>query len=153
MCIFVHNSQSIKSINFPSSLVEISNNAFDDCFALANVTFEVHYSLRIIGIRAFNTCSNLSVFIIPSTVTSIGEDAFTEIDINMTLYYCGRRTFTGNIIGNSSNYKVIVPFGGPKRFGNLYTTYGESHCLMLEEKVTCRIPKQAYPFFRFIQVN
>ena len=132
----------IRSVFLPSTLEVIEESSFDDCFALTNVTFEAPYSLRIIGSRGFNTCKNLFEIVIPSTVTSIADDAFTEIDASIIIHYCGRRVFRGKIIDSRSDYKIIVPYGGPKTFGGLSTTYGEAKCSMLDKKATCKCTKQ-----------
>ena len=60
----------LSSINFPSTLKTIRNNAFWDCEGLTSV--ELPESLETIESYAFAECSNLENLVIPSTVTSIG---------------------------------------------------------------------------------
>ena len=61
---------ALSSINFPSTLKTIRNNAFWDCEGLTSV--ELPEGLETIESYAFAECSNLENLVIPSTVTSIG---------------------------------------------------------------------------------
>lgn len=60
----------LSSINFPSMLKTIRNNAFWDCEGLTSV--ELPEGLETIESYAFAECSNLENLVIPSTVTTIG---------------------------------------------------------------------------------
>ena len=137
--------QTLNSIVLPSSIEEICHGSFDDCLLLTSVTFKAPYSLKIIGKRSFNTCRKLKEFIIPTTVKTIGEDAFTEIEVSTTFYYCGHKTFLGNIIDNKPENRIIVPYDGPKRFGPLTTTYCESNGAHRDPHKTlhCKCNKQS----------
>lgn len=87
----------IKSIELPSSLVEVGDNAFVECMNLksieipANVksigkeafaycedleSVTLHDGLEIIGDQAFCNCTSLESITIPHNVTAIGKDAF-----------------------------------------------------------------------------
>ena len=61
---------ALSSINFPSTLKTIRNNAFWDCDKLTSV--ELPEGLETIENYAFAECSDLENLVIPSTVTSIG---------------------------------------------------------------------------------
>ena len=135
----IRECQNLKTIRFPSTLEEIGANAFDDCYSLSNISFEAPYSLKVIGNIAFNTCYNLREVFLPSTLMKIGQGSFADMQgNNLTIHYCGRRVFKRSIFDGNDSDKVIVPYGGVKTFGNIRTTYGDAHCLMLEKQLTCR---------------
>ena len=51
---------------------------FEECTALKKVV--LHENLNAIGDRAFFGCSSLDFIIIPDSVKSIGQDAFSNTD-------------------------------------------------------------------------
>ena len=51
---------------------------FEECIALKKVA--LHENLHSIGERAFFGCSSLDFIIIPDSVKSIGQDAFSNTD-------------------------------------------------------------------------
>ncbi len=81
------NCKSITSILLPEKLKEISSSAFYNCRALSSVTFGFSdgtlvygaSSLESIGTYAF-AWTALKSFEIPSTVTSIGQNAFAHCE-------------------------------------------------------------------------
>ena len=117
------------SINIPATTKTIENNAFDDCYALEKVVFESPSSLTKIGMGAFNTCKNLSVISIPSTVKEIENYVFTEIEAALTVYYCGKHSFDDKTLFTSNQIvQIIVPRGGVKTVGGRATTFGITEC-------------------------
>ena len=62
------------SIDIPSTVKTIGNNAFQSCDKLTSFTIPV--SVTSIGDNAFESCTKLSSITIPDSVTSIGEYAF-----------------------------------------------------------------------------
>ena len=72
---------AVSSINFPSSLRIIYDNAFWECNSLTSV--KLPEGLETIGGFAFAECSNLKSLEIPSTVTSIGSGVIMY-DNNLT---------------------------------------------------------------------
>jgi len=73
---YVYQS-AIQRVEIGSSVTSIGNNAFYNCYSLANIT--IPDSVTSIGNNAFYNCYNLASVIIPDSVTSIG---------NYVFYYC-----------------------------------------------------------------
>ena len=97
----------------PDSVIEIGNNAFEDCGNLLSIT--IPNGVTTIGSAAFE-CTSISAIDIPESVTEIGGSSFRqcvkleEIDIpknveyieSYTFYYCKalqKVTIKGNITG------------------------------------------------------
>lgn len=72
-----HSMYGLVSISIPASVTEISDWAFSGCDALSMIKFESNSQLKIIGKNAFEDCI-FSSFVIPSGVTEIGAEAFTN---------------------------------------------------------------------------
>ncbi|KAK8854156.1 hypothetical protein M9Y10_016713 [Tritrichomonas musculus] len=66
----------ITEIFIPSSITSILPGAFEKCFYLTKITFEMTSKITSIGENAFRECIDLEKIIIPSSVTSIGKNAF-----------------------------------------------------------------------------
>ena len=84
---YTANITSIPAVQVPSyanligvtignTVTSIGINAFYDCTALTSVIFTPTSTLGSIGIRAFQSCSSLTLITIPTSVTSIGANAF-----------------------------------------------------------------------------
>ena len=69
-------STSVKSIDIPNHITNISDWAFCDCESLTSIT--IPDSVTSIGGYAFDYCTSLESIIIPNSVTSIGEGAFQD---------------------------------------------------------------------------
>ena len=67
---------SVKSIDIPNHVTNISDWAFCDCESLTSIT--IPDSVTSIGGYAFDYCTSLESIIIPNSVTSIGEGAFQD---------------------------------------------------------------------------
>ena len=70
------NSHNLTSVYLPDSLTYIGNSMFSSCEKLETVVFSENSDITGIDNRAFYGCSSLKDFIVPSTVTSVGEYAF-----------------------------------------------------------------------------
>lgn len=64
----------ITTVNLPSTLKSIGENAFKDFRSLT--TINLHEGLETIGNSAFSGCESLDNVTIPSSVTTIGDEAF-----------------------------------------------------------------------------
>ena len=93
------NCHSLTSIEIPSSVTSIGNQAFQFCSGLTSVTFGKNSQLTSIGNYAFNGCESLTNIEIPSSVTSIGQQAFrgcsnlTSIEIPSSVTSIGYLAF------------------------------------------------------------
>lgn len=67
-------SSYITTVNLPSTLKSIGENAFKDFGSLT--TINLHEGLKTIGNSAFSGCKSLDNVTIPSSVTTIGDEAF-----------------------------------------------------------------------------
>ena len=76
-CAFQNCSQ-LSSIEIPSSVISIGENAFSGCSTLGTITFEGNSQLTSIGDNAFQNCRALESIEIPAGVTSIGRSAFSS---------------------------------------------------------------------------
>ena len=71
-------------------VTEIKKYAFSGCDSLESVTFEVNSQLTNIGYKAFWGCDNLTSIVIPDSVTTIGNDAFS--DCGSLIIYCDKES-------------------------------------------------------------
>lgn len=96
---------TLKSINIPDAITEISNSAFSDCTYLENVVLSKSSQLVKIGNSAFNNCSALQSITIPSGVTSIGSRAFANCSSlsEMNYYANALTTYSSAFDGLSGN--------------------------------------------------
>lgn len=65
---------AIKTLNTPTSLKTISDNAFANCLSLREVV--LNDGLETIGIAAFNTSYKIKTIVVPASLKSIGNAAF-----------------------------------------------------------------------------
>lgn len=95
----VFNSATFYKVILPAGLKVIDDNAF-----LYSRVAEVEFAgsgLLEVGESAFENCTDLSVIVLPDTVTTIGVDAFkntalTEIDIPDSVISIGSGAFANN---------------------------------------------------------
>ena len=64
------------TIILPESITAIETSAFDDCENLKSLTFAGESKLTTLGDFAISGCTSLSSWVIPASVTKIGQDAF-----------------------------------------------------------------------------
>jgi hypothetical protein len=68
--------RTVIHVKVDSSVVEIADNAFDECRDLVTVQLIDEGKLAVIGEDAFSECTSLQYIHIPSTVQSIGQCCF-----------------------------------------------------------------------------
>ncbi len=66
--------ESLKTVNFSTSLLKIEKSAFANCFEIGEI--KLPPNTLSIGEEAFSGCTALSKIYIPSSVTRIGDNAF-----------------------------------------------------------------------------
>lgn len=77
---FRFSSIRITSVHFPSSIIRICSNAFNDCNNLKRITFGEHSRLESIGKSAFGFC-NIAVIQFPSSLKFIKSYAFYSANV------------------------------------------------------------------------
>ena len=75
---------SLISVNLPASITSIGDNAFNGCISLQSISLPE--KLQTIGELAFGFCTNLTAVMIPINVTSIGASSFTDCGITNLLF-------------------------------------------------------------------
>ncbi len=122
---------ALESVSFLSKLSEISDYAFSGCTSLKSVT--TNGTVEKIGNGAFYGCKSLpSNLIIPASVTTIGNSAFSgcslkTVQIEGTLSYLGENAFGNNENLTRAKFKSnppesvgTEPFGSPEAIVVVY---------------------------------
>ncbi len=90
---------SLKEINLPDGLLSIGSATFKDCLELEQITLPA--SVKEISNNLFNGCLKLKSFNVPAGITSIGDSAFAgceqlgQITIADTVTKIGASAFEG----------------------------------------------------------
>jgi hypothetical protein len=77
----------LTSVSVPTSVTNIAEYAFNQCFGLTNVTLS--YGLTTIGEWAFGDCYNVTNITIPASVSYIGASAFSTCDYMSGVFFAG----------------------------------------------------------------
>ena len=108
----------IPSVEIPTSVTTIGDEAFDDCFSLAEV--HIPSSVTTIGDFAFSRCFSLTELHIPNSVTSIGRYAFYGLTKLKSVYVPSSVTHIGVAAfsncyfdGNSIHTEIVVDPDNP----------------------------------------
>ncbi len=72
----IDGNYTLERVNIPKTVESIDGTAFKDCYNLKYVNIDFGSQLTEIGYEAFSGCGSLTSFSIPSTVTTIGDEAF-----------------------------------------------------------------------------
>ena len=93
--------ENLESVILPSTLLEIGNGAFYGCDNLKNIDFSRCSKLERISQGAFQECGSLQHVNLPSSLLSIGDDAFartglTEIVVPDSVVDIGPGAFRKN---------------------------------------------------------
>lgn len=122
------SASGLSEVVIGKTVIEIGNNAFEDCTNLSNVTIpdsvsvigeasfagcsglntvEIPNSVIRINKRAFAGCTNLYTVTIPASVTNIGEEAFSQCMKLQTIDFQGKQTQWDKITkGTNWDYMV-----------------------------------------------
>lgn len=112
---------NLKTLDIPSTVVNINDDACSGCTALTTVTVSGgDPAIAIIGNRAFEGCSSLSEFPADQNLTSIGERAFagctslTGLNAGSRLNWIGGHAFDGSGIQSfdltGAQYLYLAPY-------------------------------------------
>ena len=93
------DATTITNVQIPNSVTGIGPYAFSGCTSLKSVAFGEPAKLESIGTKAFNGCSSLSTIKIPTTVKSIGYQAF-DSSLKEILYDGTNWSSTSSSIGS-----------------------------------------------------
>ena len=107
----------MKTINLPSTLTDIYDSAFFNCFSLENVTLPE--KLKTIGADAFGNCENLKEIVIPESVETIGIDAFVNCENLESVTILNPKTKIGD---------EPTTFNNPKQLFDHLTFTGVIYC-------------------------
>lgn len=100
---------SLASISIPSSVTAIGNQAFSSCTSLTNVN--IPSSVTVIGNQAFYSCSGLrSVYVYAETPPSISANAFNGCDLKNCTFYIPKGTYDAYWLSEWGNLENIVEF-------------------------------------------
>lgn len=152
------NCISLKYIEIPDSIKEVSVSCFSGCINLSSVT--LHEGLTKINGSAFNGCENLTNIDIPSTVTELGGMCFSHcINLSEIIFHGNTLTTIGSScfmncqhlheikipksvtsIGdycfkNSGIKNIIIPEGVTTLSDYLFTNCGELSTVVIPESV------------------
>ena len=91
----IHLHYKTASLQLPSDLLRIGDNAMENCSYLATLT--LNKGLQTVGYGAFNNCKALTSLQIPASVTEVGRNAF---------YQC-KALATITVDPNNTKYKAV----------------------------------------------
>ena len=115
---------NLTSVILPKSLEQLRHGAFENCYALSNITILQSSNLVYIGHYAFDQCYNLISFVISSSVKTIEFHAFTYIKTNFALFYYPLfDNFDNSMFEGTPNVIIYTPLNGANFFGNISTTH------------------------------
>ncbi|HEP1818309.1 TPA: leucine-rich repeat protein [Streptococcus suis] len=124
------SSSSLKSVNIPSSLVE-GDGAFIDSKSLVNISlapgttkiidglfrgtgfseFTVPEGITEIGANAFSENGNLTTIILPSTLRTIGANAFANTSLKRIVLPPGMKRIPDGLLQGTKVEEFVIPEG------------------------------------------
>ncbi|MBR2371081.1 MAG: leucine-rich repeat domain-containing protein [Clostridia bacterium] len=116
------NCNYLKSVTFPSTLIEIGKSAFECCVSLEEAIV-LPEGLQIIGESAFEDCRALTGISLPSTLTVIGDNAFNtcyNLKGNITVPAGVKRIGKGAFLGCTFLQSVLLSEGLESIEGNAF---------------------------------
>ncbi len=110
------NNKKIKTVELSDAVKVIGDGAFTSCTALESITFRSKPALQKIGDGAFAGCTALTAFRLPSSLKTIGADAFLDctkatIDFSeaSALESIGDYAFSFCGTKSTENFTVVIP--------------------------------------------
>lgn len=130
----VFNNSGVQTVNFPSALKSIGDGAFANC-PLSMSSIDLPEGLETIGRDAFrlsldSSNVNLKSVTIPSTVTSIGENAFYNHKGLATVVVNGRDDGNGSLVSD-------LTYVGASAFGDdVFNAYSTTKDIVVGDNLT-----------------
>ena len=75
---FEFNNDKLITLNIPSTIIKIHDNAFSNCNFIEKVVFDSASKLEEINEGVFSFCTNLKEIVFPTTLKKIEKDSFLE---------------------------------------------------------------------------
>lgn len=100
---------NLKSV---TGLVSTSNNTFEKCTSLTSITFKKKHIRNRIGMRSFLRCHRLVDIYIPSYMSKVCEEAFSECD-NLTKVVSCAYELDKHVFKGCRNLKELFVYGNP----------------------------------------
>lgn len=104
-----YKNSAIKSIDIPSSVKSIGDEAFFNCSSLESI--KLPESLLYVGNYAFYGCKALTEVEIPEGVLTIGENAFKNTNIEKIIIPSSVKTISNTAFDKDSKVVVVCPAG------------------------------------------
>ncbi len=115
-----------ETVVIPDGITEISDDAFNCCHNLKNIT--IPDSVTKIGEGAFSVCIGLTNITIPKNVTGIGDGAFCDCRELASITIPSRVTKIGRSVFEYCNNLVSIKVSGDNK------TYHDKHNCLIETK-------------------
>ena len=114
---------NITQVVMPETIIEIENNAFENCKYLENVVFSD--SLEVIGALAFRYCENIGEINLPDSVNEIHLQAFSYCSSLRKLYLPENLKYLANniVIYEHANKNLFKTYKGFAYLGSKKNPY------------------------------
>ena len=105
---FEKSKQTLQKLTFSGTLLQvIRKSAFIECLYLTEVDLSNCYQCTKIEDFAFEFCCNLSVLKLPSSIRSIGNNAFRDCAITYTIDLTNIYCLTNSFLGNPMSFTTL----------------------------------------------
>lgn len=96
---------AVTSVAFPATVEEIGTDAFDGC---SNLEWASFGGVKVISDRAFYGCGKLSSATLPESLTYIGTGAFSDCNLSMVIIPNSVTTIERGAFVNNTRLSVIL---------------------------------------------
>lgn len=121
---------AIKTLSFPSSVLQVKGHAFSDCVNLTSVTLPTaKTAFNQVEARAFSGCTSLKEVTVPENITGIGGLAFENCSALEKVTFLDTQNW--KVWKGSSSSAIAVDVGNPAKNAEMikgqYNDYEFSH--------------------------